>query len=83
MKVIKSGNNSNNNSADYGYNSDSERFKKQKFIVDNTLKTIEKSFDNEISFNISEEDEATRDKSSIYSKNIDRVKTQKYKSKEN
>ena len=73
MKVIKSANNSNNNSADNGYNSESERFNKQKFVVENTLKTIEKSYDNEISFNISEED----DKSSIY------TKKQKSRSKNN
>lgn len=76
MKVIKSGNNSNNNSSDNGYNSDSEKFNKQKFKIDNTLKTIEKSLDNEISFNISEED----DKSSIYTKNLDKIKSQKAKS---
>jgi hypothetical protein len=77
MKVIKSANNSNNNSADYGYNSDSEKFKKQKFLVENTIKSIEKSLDKEISFNLSEED----DKSSIYKKNINKIKSQRSISK--
>ncbi len=77
MKVIKSGNNSNNNSADYEYNSDSDRFRKQKLIVENSIKSIEKSQDKEISFNISEDD----DKSSIYTKNIDKIRSQRSTSK--